>query len=57
MSATRTLEIRLSGRLADLLDEVVAETGEKPFAVAREALEIGLQRLKAERCPPQSGPA
>jgi len=57
MPASRTLEIRLSGRLADLLDEVVAGTGEKPFAIAREALEIGLHRLKADRCPPQSGPA
>lgn len=53
MPADRTLELRMSGRLADLLSEISTALGEKPHTLAREALEKGLLAIKADRCPPK----
>jgi hypothetical protein len=57
MPANRKLEMRLSGRLADLLNDASDAMGKPALTVARIALEIGLQKLKADQCnPPRETP-
>jgi len=51
--ADRTLELRISGHLAGLLDEVSASEKLPTFTVARKALEIGLRSMQDKACPPQ----